>query len=75
MAYDVIVIGAGAAGLMAAGTAAMSGRSVLLMEKMEKAGRKIRITLFLFFATKEKEIFRLKDFNFNKPLTKKFKYS
>ncbi|MBO7198738.1 MAG: NAD(P)/FAD-dependent oxidoreductase, partial [Alistipes sp.] len=25
--YDVIVIGAGAAGLMAAGTAAMSGRS------------------------------------------------
>ena len=44
MEYDVIVIGAGAAGLMAAGTAAMSGRSVLLMEKMEKAGRKIRIT-------------------------------
>ena len=42
--YDVIVIGAGAAGLMAAGTAAMSGKSVLLMEKMEKAGRKIRIT-------------------------------
>lgn len=42
--YDVIVIGAGAAGLMAAGTAAMSGRQVLLIEKMEKAGRKIRIT-------------------------------
>ena len=42
--YDVIVIGAGAAGLMAAGTAAMSGRSLLLVEKMEKAGRKIRIT-------------------------------
>ena len=44
MGYDVIVIGAGAAGLMAAGTAAMNGHSVLLMEKMEKAGRKIRIT-------------------------------
>ena len=42
--YDVIVIGAGAAGLMAAGTAAMNGRKVLLMEKMERAGRKIRIT-------------------------------
>ncbi|MBQ3173888.1 MAG: NAD(P)/FAD-dependent oxidoreductase [Alistipes sp.] len=42
--YDLIVIGAGAAGLMAAGTAAMSGRTVLVMEKMEKAGRKIRIT-------------------------------
>ena len=40
----MIVIGAGAAGLMAAGTAAMSGRKVLIMEKMEKAGRKIRIT-------------------------------
>lgn len=42
--YDVIVIGAGAAGLMAAGTAAESGQRVLLLEKMEKAGRKIRIT-------------------------------
>ena len=42
--YDVIVIGAGAAGLMAAATVARSGKKVLLMEKMEKAGRKIRIT-------------------------------
>ena len=42
--YYVIVIGAGAAGLMAAATAARSGKKVLLMEKMEKAGRKIRIT-------------------------------
>ena len=42
--YDVIVIGAGAAGMMAAATAARSGKQVLLMEKMEKAGRKIRIS-------------------------------
>ena len=42
--YDVIIIGAGAAGLMAAATAARNGKQVLLMEKMEKAGRKIRIT-------------------------------
>lgn len=42
--YDVIVIGAGAAGMMAAATAAKNGRRVLLMEKMEKAGRKIRIS-------------------------------
>lgn len=42
--YDVIVIGAGAAGLMAAATAARNGNKVLLMEKMEKAGRKIRIS-------------------------------
>ena len=42
--FDVIVIGAGAAGMMAAGTAARSGRRVLLIEKMEKSGRKVRIT-------------------------------
>lgn len=42
--YDVIIIGAGAAGMMAAGVAARAGRKVLVIEKMEKAGRKIRIT-------------------------------
>ncbi len=42
--YDVIVIGAGAAGMMAAGTAAKSGKQVLLLEKMEKSGRKVRIS-------------------------------
>ena len=42
--YDVIVVGAGAAGMMAAATAAKNGRRVLLMEKMEKAGRKICIS-------------------------------
>ncbi|MEG1622721.1 MAG: NAD(P)/FAD-dependent oxidoreductase [Alistipes sp.] len=42
--YDVIVVGAGAAGLMAAGTAARNGHSVLLLEKMDKSGRKVRIT-------------------------------
>lgn len=42
--YDVIVIGAGAAGMMAAGVAAREGRRVLVLEKMEKPGRKIRIS-------------------------------
>lgn len=42
--YDVIVIGAGAAGMMAAGTAARQGKRVLLLEKMEKSGRKVRIS-------------------------------
>lgn len=42
--YDVIVVGAGAAGMMAAGTAARNGKRVLLIEKMEKSGRKVRIT-------------------------------
>ncbi len=42
--YDVVVVGAGAAGMMAAGTAARSGKRVLLLEKMDKSGRKVRIT-------------------------------
>lgn len=42
--YDVIVIGAGAAGLIAAGRAAELGSRVLLVEKMERAGRKLLIT-------------------------------
>lgn len=42
--YDVIVIGAGAAGLLAAGRAAHLGAKVLLMEKMSSAGRKMLIT-------------------------------
>ncbi|MDZ7821257.1 MAG: aminoacetone oxidase family FAD-binding enzyme [Candidatus Marinimicrobia bacterium] len=44
MQYDIIVIGAGAAGLMAAGTAAEAGASVLLLEANPKAGRKLMIT-------------------------------
>ena len=42
--YDVIIIGAGAAGLLAAGKLGESGLNVLLLEKMERAGRKLRIT-------------------------------
>ena len=44
MDYDVIVVGGGAAGLMAACTAAERGKRVLLLEKMDQAGRKLRIT-------------------------------
>ena len=44
MKYDVIVIGAGAAGCMAAGTAAENGKSVLLIERNNKIGRKVMIT-------------------------------
>lgn len=40
----MIVIGAGAAGLMAAGTAAANGAKVLLLEKMPKPGCKLAIT-------------------------------
>jgi predicted Rossmann fold flavoprotein len=42
--YDVLIAGAGASGLLAAIRAAESGASVLLVEKMKQAGRKIRIT-------------------------------
>jgi predicted Rossmann fold flavoprotein len=40
----VIVIGGGAAGLMAAGQAATCGADVLILEKMKRPGRKICIT-------------------------------
>lgn len=44
MQYDVIVIGAGAAGLMAAAHAGKRGRKVLLIEHTDKIGEKIRIS-------------------------------
>ncbi|HVU75524.1 MAG TPA: aminoacetone oxidase family FAD-binding enzyme [Candidatus Paceibacterota bacterium] len=42
--YDVIVIGGGAAGMMAAGRAAERGRRALLLEKNPKLGKKLSIT-------------------------------
>ena len=42
--YDVIVIGGGPAGMMAAGTAAKRGRRVLLVEKNKVLGKKLSIT-------------------------------
>lgn len=42
--YDLVIAGAGAAGLIGAGTAAEKGLKVLLLEKMEKPARKIRIS-------------------------------
>ena len=42
--YDIIVIGGGPAGMMAAGRAAELGKSVLLLEKNPKLGKKLLIT-------------------------------
>ncbi len=42
--YDVIVIGGGASGMMAAGTAAKNGALVLLIEKNADLGEKLKIT-------------------------------
>ena len=42
--YDVVVIGAGAAGMMCAATAGQRGRRVLLIDHYAKIGEKIRIS-------------------------------
>lgn len=42
--YDVVVVGGGAAGLMAAGRAAELGARVLLLEKNKRLGEKLRIS-------------------------------
>ena len=42
--YDVAVIGAGPAGLIAAGTAASLGKKVILFEHSDRIARKLRIT-------------------------------
>src|SRR4030081_3649738 len=42
--YDVIILGAGAAGLMCAAAAGQRGRQVLLLEQSRQPGEKIRIS-------------------------------
>jgi predicted Rossmann fold flavoprotein len=42
--FDVIVVGAGPSGLLAAGSASEAGGRVLLLEKMRQEGRKLLIT-------------------------------
>ena len=44
MKYDVVVLGGGPAGIMAAGTAASMGKKTILIEKNEKLGKKLFIT-------------------------------
>lgn len=42
--YDVIVVGGGASGMMTAGTAALRGKKVLILEKNKVLGQKLAIT-------------------------------
>ena len=44
MRWDVVVIGAGAAGMMCAGIAGQRGRKVLVLEAAKAPGEKIRIS-------------------------------
>ncbi|MDP1683039.1 MAG: NAD(P)/FAD-dependent oxidoreductase, partial [Burkholderiales bacterium] len=44
MHFDVIIIGAGAAGMMCAAQAGLRGRRTLLIEHSEKLGERIRIS-------------------------------
>jgi predicted flavoprotein YhiN len=44
MKKDVVIIGAGAAGLMCAIEAGKRNRSVLVLEHMDKIGKKIRVS-------------------------------
>ena len=60
--FDVAVIGGGASGMMTAITAALRGRSVVIIEKNEKLGKKLFITgkgrCNLTNACPEEEIYR-----------------
>ena len=42
--FDVIIVGAGAAGLLCASEAIKRNKSVLILEKANKAGKKILIS-------------------------------
>ena len=42
--YDVIIVGAGASGMLAAVSAAKNGADVLIIEKMSRPGRKMLIS-------------------------------
>lgn len=44
MLYNIVIIGAGASGLMAAIAAARSGASVLIIERQNQAGKKLLVT-------------------------------
>ncbi|RVT92506.1 NAD(P)/FAD-dependent oxidoreductase [Sphingomonas crocodyli] len=44
MTHDIIIIGAGAAGMMCAATAGQRGRRVLLLDHLDRAGAKILIS-------------------------------
>ncbi len=46
--FDVIIVGAGAAGMFCAAQAGQRGLRVLLLDNGKKAGRKILMSGFLF---------------------------
>ena len=60
----VIIVGGGAAGMMAAVTAAENGKEVELFEKNDKLGKKLFANLYVIFNTSDTKDFVIVSVNF-----------
>ena len=74
MIYDLLIIGGGAAGMMAAITAAETGKKVIIIEKMNRLGKKILATgngrCNFTNSYLDEDCYRSRKKSFPKPVTK-----